>query len=83
MCRDNGVRQGMDGRARLADNVRVERRFRTLEGECPRNTEHTAPREPGAVIARFVDYRNGERIHQALGHGTPDDRCFGRAAEAA
>lgn len=37
------VAQSMDGRARWAYNVLMERRSRTLENECLRNAEYETP----------------------------------------
>lgn len=66
-----GIPQGMDGKARWADNVRIERWFRTLKSERLRNAEYSTPRELEMEIAGFVEYYNNERIHQSLGYETP------------
>lgn len=66
-----GIPQSMDGKARWADNVRIERWFRTLKSERLRNAEYSTPRELEMEIAGFVEYYNNERIHQSLGYETP------------
>ena len=68
-----GIRQSMDGKARWRDNVLIERWFRTLKSECLRNSEYGTPRELEAIISKFVDYYNNERIHQSLDYDVPAD----------
>ena len=78
-----GVPQSMDGRARWADNVLVERWFRTLKSECLRNSEYSTPAQLCRLIAGFVDYYNHERIHKSIEYETPADWYlwqFGTAA---
>lgn len=66
-----GMPQGMDGRARWVDNVRIERWFRTPKGERPGNAEYSTPRQLELEVAAFVEYHDGRRIHQALGYEVP------------
>lgn len=66
-----GIPQSMDGRARWVDNVRIERWFRTLKSERLRNAEYSTPRQLELEVAAFVEYYNGQRIHQALGYEVP------------
>ena len=41
------------------------------------------PAQLGAIIGRFVERHNNERIYQSLGYETPADRHLGGIAEAA
>ena len=66
-----GIPQGMGGRARWVDNVRIGRWLRTPKGERPGNAEYSTPRQLELEVAAFVEYHDGRRIHQALGHEVP------------
>lgn len=77
------VAQSMDGRARWADNVLMERWSGTLKSECPGNAEYETPAQLEAIIWRFVDEYNGSRPHQSLGYETPSSWYFSGIAQAA
>ena len=51
--------------------MRIERWFRTLKSERLRNAEYSTPRQLELEVAAFVEYYNGQRIHQALGYEVP------------
>ena len=67
-----GIRQSMDGKSRWADNVRIERWFRSLKTELIYISEFSSPRELRTAIAAYVDQYNGVRLHESLGYKTPD-----------
>ena len=77
------VAQSMDGRARWAYNVLMERRSRTLESECLRNAEYETPAQLEDLIRGFADECNTTRPHQSLGYATPSTWYFSGIAEAA
>lgn len=60
-------------RARRADNVIVERRFRSLKSECVRICEYETPAELRRLVAGYVEQHNGARPHQSLGYDTPSE----------
>ncbi|WP_165443582.1 integrase core domain-containing protein [Olsenella sp. Marseille-P4559] len=77
------VTQGMDRRARLADNVLTERWLGTLKSEWLRTHERSAPRELESLAAEFVGYCNDRRIHQSLGYDVPRDWYYAGIGEIA
>jgi putative transposase len=73
------VAQSMDGKARWADNVVIERWFRTLKVENIYINEYNSPRELRSGLAKFVETYNRIRPHQGLGNSTPArvyEGCF-------
>lgn len=66
-----GVRISMDGRGRYLDNIFVERFWRTLKYEDIYLREYSTATEASEGIARYLDFYNHLRPHQALGYRTP------------
>ena len=77
------VAQSMDGRARWAYNVLMERRSKTLESECLRNAEYETPAQLEDLIRGFADECNTTRPHHSQGCATPSEWCFSGRREAA
>lgn len=73
LLESNHVLQSMDGKARWADNVIVERWFRSLKSECVRVGEYETPAELRRLVAGYVEQYNGARPHQSLGYDTPSE----------
>lgn len=67
-----GIRQSMDGKSRWADNVRIERWFRSLKTELIYINEFDSPLALRRAIAAYVDQYNEVRLHEALDYRTPD-----------
>lgn len=65
------IRQSMDGKSRWADNIMIERWFRSLKTEKIYIEEYTTERELRDCIAEFVDQYNNVRPHEALDYVTP------------
>jgi putative transposase len=78
-----GVQVSMDGRGRAADNVFVERLWRTVKYEDVylRCYESVPDLERG--LAAYFAFYNHERLHQSLGYKTPAEVYGGskRASE--
>ncbi len=81
--RSEGIRQGMDGKSRWADNVLVERWFRTFKYEETCLTEWSTPREARAAIGRYIEKYNNERCHSSIGGVPPAEAYLNRESRAA
>lgn len=66
----NRVRISMDGKGRWADNIPIERWFRTLKYEEIYLKEYESPKEARREIGRFINDYNFKRIHSAI-NSTP------------
>ncbi len=73
------IRQSMDGKSRWADNIMIERWFRSLKTELIYVNEFRSPRELRRAIRQYIGDYNTLRPHQALGYETPEvvyNGCF-------
>ena len=74
-----GIRQSMDGKSRWADNIMIERWFRSLKTELIYINEFRSPRQLRLAIRQYVSDYNTLRPHEALDYETPEDAylaCF-------
>ena len=69
--KDNNVRQSMDGKSRWADNIKIERWFRSFKYEEAYLTEWKNIKEARAAISRYIHNYNFERCHSAIGNVPP------------
>lgn len=67
------IRQSMDGKSRWADNIMIERWFRSLKTETLYPNEYATPRELRQLINKYVKEYNTIRPHEALNYKVPDD----------
>ena len=58
----------MDGKSRWADNIMIERWFRSLKTEEIYINEYYSPRELRQALERYIKEYNAERPHEALGY---------------
>ncbi|WP_152442154.1 IS3 family transposase, partial [Megasphaera sp. BL7] len=73
LLRNLNIRQSMDGRSRWADNIMIERWFRSLKTEQLYPNEYRTPRELRRLINQYVDDYNNIRPHEALGYKVPNE----------
>ena len=77
------IRQSMDGKSRWADNVMIERWFRSLKTEEIYLNEYPTPRALRKAISVYIQQYNTVRPHQALEYKTPESvyqSCFASQA---
>ena len=63
--------QSMDGKSRWADNIMIERWFRSFKYEEGYLTQYANIREARAAIKSYVHTYNFERCHSAINDQTP------------
>ena len=73
--RENGIRQSMDGKSRWADNIMIERWFRSFKYEEAYLTQYNNIKEARAAIGQYIHTYNFERRHSALDYQTPSE-CY-------
>ena len=69
--RNNGIRQSMDGKSRWADNIMIERWFRSFKYVEAYLTEYANLKEAREAIGRYIYTYNFERCHQSIGNKRP------------
>ncbi len=74
--KENGIRQSMDGKSRLADNIMIERWFRTFKYDEAYLTEWHNLKEARSAIAAYIHKYNFERCHSAVGSVPPASKYF-------
>jgi putative transposase len=74
------VQISMDGKGRALDNIFTERLWRTVKYEEVYLHDYAHPKEARQYLARYFDFYNHRRIHQALDYLTPAQIYFGKEA---
>jgi putative transposase len=67
-----GIFISMDGKGRWADNVYVERLWRTIKQEAVRLYRFDTVEQARITLANYIDFYNNKRFHQALNYHTPN-----------
>ena len=80
--REEGIQISMDGKGRWADNVFVERLWRSLKYEHVYLHAYESVGEAGRRIGAYFKFYNSRRPHSSLGAQTPDQVYFHRPPEA-
>ena len=71
-----GIRQSMDGKSRWADNIMIERWFRSLKTEKIYINEFHSPKELRIGIREYIEEYNSIRPHEAHEYATPDEMYY-------
>ena len=80
--KEEGIQISMDGRGRWADNVYIERLWRSLKYEHVYLHAYESVGEARTNIGRYFEFYNFRRPHSSLGAQTPDQVYFHRPPEA-
>ena len=83
LLQEYGIRQSMDGKSRWADNIMIERWFRSLKTEAIYPNEYTSPRELRQLINGYVRDYNTIRSHKSLDYKVPNEVYYGAFANIA
>ena len=67
----SGIRISMDGKGRYLDNIFIERLWRSLKYEDIYIKAYASVPEARRGISGWLNFYNGERLHQTLGYRTP------------
>lgn len=76
MLKKFGIKQSMDGKSRWADNIMIERWFRSLKTEKIYPNEFNNPRELRKGVIEYINEYNSIRPHEALTYRTPDSYYY-------
>ena len=78
-----GIRISMDGKGRWLDNVYVDRLWRSVKYEEVYLRAYDDIAAARQSLARYFEFYNSERRHQALDRQTPDSVYYQPAAKLA
>ena len=71
LLEQHGVRISMDGKGRYADNILLDRLWRTVKYEKVYLKAYSNGREAKTGLGVYFSFYNNQRPHQALGYRTP------------
>lgn len=69
----NNISISMDGKWRYADNIFIERLWRTIKQEEVYLREYNSPIEAMISLKKYMIFYNSQRPHQSLGYKTPKE----------
>ena len=69
----NNISISMDGKGRYADNIFIERLWRTIKQEEVYLREYNSPIEAMISLKKYMIFYNSQRPHQSLGYKTPKE----------
>ena len=68
----DSIKISMDGKGRWADNVYIERLWRSIKYEAVYLHSFDTMQQAREALARYIAFYNQQRPHQSLGYKTPD-----------
>lgn len=68
----NGILISMDGKGRWADNIYIERLWRTIKYEVVYLHSFDTVQQARHTLAKYIIFYNQQRPHQSLNYHTPD-----------
>jgi putative transposase len=71
VLKENQIQISMDGKGRYADNIFIERFWRTLKHEEVYPREYETGEDAHQGISSYICFYNEKRIHQSLSYKTP------------
>lgn len=74
--KEQKIRQSMDGKGRWADNILIERWFRSFKYEEAYLTQYNNIKEARIAINKYIYTYNFERRHSAISYQTPAECYF-------
>lgn len=72
----NKVKISMDGKSRWADNIMIERWFRTLKYDEVYLKDYANIKDARKQIGEFIHKYNFEKLHSALNYQTPAENYY-------
>lgn len=72
MLMRNGIKISMDGKGRWADNIYIERLWRTIKYELVYLHRFETVHDARKAIAKYIEFYNTIRPHQSLEYRVPD-----------
>jgi putative transposase len=79
--KQEGIKISMDGKGRWADNVFVERFWRSIKYEEVYLHAYESVSTARSGIGRYIEFFNQQRPHSSLNRQTPDQVYFNRLPE--
>ncbi len=77
----HGVKISMDGKGRYADNLFIERLWRTVKYEEVYLKAYQDGKEARTNLGKYFQFYNRERPHQSLGYRTPAEEYYSNQVE--
>lgn len=80
--RESGIQISMTGKGRCADNIYIERFWRSVKREEFYLNDYNSVKELKSAIGAYIEFYNQRRWHQSLGYKTPAAVYFAQEKKA-